>query len=263
LEQNARVGTAVWLLSYLVQSVVLAYEGSESDLSDRSKHHVMGNPVRARVLSLTQAEGRQHFGLPPQGEVLLITGGSLGSRDLNKACVEALKRMEGDDVLKERLFVLFHTGEHHLSWVKEALRDSPFHIQFHPYIVPMPEALACSDLVIARGGAMTVAELSARGLPAILLPWVGAARDHQRINCETLASQGGAIMITADQLSGERLVQELYPLLLDSAARNRMAEISRRAGRPHAAMDVAALILDYAEKRNPSRSLSNHASSVD
>ena len=70
-------------------------------------------------------------------------------------------------------------------------------------------------------------------------------------------------MITADLLSGQRLAEELFPLLVDSEARNRMAAISRRVGRPHAAMDVAALVLDYAEKQEQSRSSSNHVFSVD
>ena len=248
LEQNACAGTAVKVLSLFVQSVILPYASSESGLSGRSRHHLWGNPVRQRILQCSRAEGREEFGLPERAEVLLITGGSLGSMELDKASVEALLELERHGALRERLYVLFHTGENHLQWVKESLKECRLKIQFYPFIDQMPEALAASDLVVARGGAMTVSELTARGIPAILLPWAGAARDHQRLNCESLVSQGGARMITSDDLSGGHLAEELLPLLDNTPLREAMADASKRAGHPRAAEEVASLVTSYAKQ---------------
>ena len=241
LEQNAALGASVKLLSRMASQVLLAYTGTERDLPASVRWEVIGNPVRRKLLETSREQGLACFGLGPEDLVLLITGGSLGSKALDEACVGALKAMESMDCVAN-LAVLFHTGEANFPWVQQALAGSTLRIQLFPFLERMPEAMSCADAIVSRAGAMSVAEISAKGIPAVLVPWAGAARDHQRLNSEAVASAGGARVILDSDLSADRLVQELTPLLKDSALRRRMAAGSASVGRPQAAARAVALL---------------------
>ncbi len=108
------------------------------------------------------------------------------------------------------------------------------------------DGLACADLVLSRAGAGTVAEVTARGLPAVLIPWSGASTGEQVFNAEPLGRAGAAVVIPDRELTPERLARVLGELLTDREGLKHMAEASRRLGRPQAAERVARLVLELA-----------------
>ena len=124
--------------------------------------------------------------------------------------------------------------------VRTEYRDLGLAVQVEPFITDMGAAYACADLVLARAGAMSCAEITALGLPAILVPYPYAADDHQRRNAEVLVQAGAAEMIPDRELTGERLATSLRALLAEPARRTAMAAAARALGRPDAAARVAA-----------------------
>ena len=111
----------------------------------------------------------------------------------------------------------------------------------------MPEALAAADLAVYRAGAVGLAELTVRGLPAILIPYPYAAEDHQRYNAQALVMCGAAKMILDKMLTGRELLEEIVHLKNDPEALKRMAQASKSKGRPQAAHDIAELALSIAK----------------
>ena len=123
------------------------------------------------------------------------------------------------------------------------------HIQVRPYLYDMPKAMAMADLAVFRAGATGLAELTARGIPAILVPYPYAAENHQEHNARALEAAGAARMILNKDLTSERLGAVLTELLSDDDKLTAMAEASRSMGRPEAAADIAEMVLDLASHR--------------
>jgi len=187
-----------------------------------------GNPVRWR--KLPEVPKRDKFSL-------LIFGGSLGARRLNFAAIEALKKLTD---LKGELFLLHQTGDLDYAAVREAYAALPFEVQVTPFIDRMDEAYAQADLLLCRSGATTVAELTAFGKAAILVPYPYAIYDHQRGNAEALKDRGAADMILDQELNGEILSERIRGYISDRSRIERMAAGARAMGR----LDAAARIVD-------------------
>jgi UDP-N-acetylglucosamine--N-acetylmuramyl-(pentapeptide) pyrophosphoryl-undecaprenol N-acetylglucosamine transferase len=187
-----------------------------------------GNPVRWR--NLPPIAKRAKFSL-------LVFGGSTGARRINFAVVAALKQLTD---LKEELFITHQTGSADLPAIKEAYAALPFEAEVIPFIERMDQAYAQADLILCRAGATTVAELTAFGKAAILVPYPYAIYDHQRGNAEALRDSGAADMILDQELTGEALAERLRGYLSDRARIGKMAAAARGLGRP----DAAARIVD-------------------
>src|SRR5436309_2972421 len=166
----------------------------------------------------------------------LVFGGSGGAHRLNEATVAALGTLgEGARALD----VTHQTGAADLDAVRAGYAALGLPARVEPFITDMGAAYAAADLVVARAGAMTCAELTAVGLPAILVPYPYAADDHQRRNAEVLVRGGAAEMILDAALDGERLATTRRGLLADAGRRATMAARARALGRPDAAERVA------------------------
>jgi UDP-N-acetylglucosamine--N-acetylmuramyl-(pentapeptide) pyrophosphoryl-undecaprenol N-acetylglucosamine transferase len=227
MEQNLRPGFTNRLLARWVHRVFTSYAGS-AEFFPRSRVIVTGNPVRWEKLPVMAK--REKFSL-------LIFGGSAGARRINQAVVDALKRLTD---VKEQLYVMHQTGTLDYSAIKEAYAGLPFDARVVPFIDAMDEAYALADLVICRAGATTVAELTAFGKAAILVPYPYAIYDHQRGNARALVERGAAEMVLDDDLSGALLAEKLRGYLTDRPRLDTMAEAARALGRP----DAAARIVD-------------------
>jgi UDP-N-acetylglucosamine--N-acetylmuramyl-(pentapeptide) pyrophosphoryl-undecaprenol N-acetylglucosamine transferase len=196
---------------------------------------VTGNPVR-RQFTLVQPR--------PAGAAvhhLLVFGGSQGSRILNQTMTAALPLLSP---LRGRLTITHQTGEAALSAVTQAYRDAGWDeasADVRPFIPGMAQAFEQADLVLCRSGATTVAELTAAGRPAVLVPFAGAAHDHQTFNARKLEQAGAAIVLIEADLSGDILATALRSLLEDPPRVARMAQASRAAGRHDAAARIADL----------------------
>ena len=208
----------------------------------RPRIEAIGNPVRPEVITLSREEGRARLQLPSEATVLLITGGSLGSRPINRAAGEALERLLEMGSLPNDIWVVHVQGRNPATvpeCVKQALGER---YQAHEYLDDMPAALSAADLVITRAGGTFLAEVTARGVPAIVVPWSGAADQHQDRNAEALGLAGAAAVISDQGLSGGILAVTLLELLTMPNVRKNMSQRSRAMGKPRAAERVIKVI---------------------
>lgn len=225
MEQNLRPGFTNKILARMVQRVFTSYPQSAAFFPG-ARVLETGNPVRWR--KLPEVEKRGKFSL-------LVFGGSAGARRINIAVLDALKELTD---LRETLFVTHQTGQSDYAAVKAAYGGLPFEAEITPFIERMDEAYAVADLVLCRAGATTVAELTAFGKAAILVPYPFAIYDHQRENAEALAARGAAEMILDRDLNGPRLSGCLRAYASDRNAIERMAAAARALGRPEAAARI-------------------------
>jgi UDP-N-acetylglucosamine--N-acetylmuramyl-(pentapeptide) pyrophosphoryl-undecaprenol N-acetylglucosamine transferase len=227
MEQNLRPGFTNKILARLVKRVFTSYPQS-AEYFPGARVLETGNPVRWQ--KLPAVEKRDKFSL-------LVFGGSAGARRINFAVLDALKEL-GD--LKEKLWVTHQTGQADYPAVREAYATLPFEAEVTPFIERMDEAYAGADLVLCRAGATTVAELTAFGKAAILVPYPFAIYDHQRENAQALQARGAAEMILDRELNGPIVAARLRAFLSDRGRLDGMAAAARALGRP----DAAARIVD-------------------
>lgn len=229
VEPNAVPGLTNRLFGSWVDRIYLSFEDTRRWFKDRAASgaiRVFGNPVRRDILS-TGGRPAEAAGKP----TLLVMGGSQGSRSINRALVEALT---GLDAWKNRIRIVHQAGEKDAEWVQMGYSEKGFDAVVTPFLSPVSEAYRAADLVICRSGATTVAELTACGRPAILVPFPWATHGHQEKNARALVEAGAAEMILENDLTGERLARTITTLLTEPGRLDQMAERSRRLGRPDA-----------------------------
>jgi len=212
-----------------------------------------GLPIRHDLLSLSREEGAAAFGFDPNLTTLVMIGGSLGSLTMNEALVGALRQLGRFDSRLKLVQVLHVAGGQPDRRVVLPTTEAE---QLCPRYQALPyldrnylHALAAADLVITRGGASTVAEIAARGLPAILIPWAKATTGEQVQNVEPLCNAGAAILLLDRDLTPDSLASALRVLLWDRDRLQEMSHAARLLGKPHAADDVAELALELAEAK--------------
>ncbi len=217
LEPNANPGMANKAVGPFAQRVFLAFE-SAADSFDRSKVRVVGTPIRKAFLESIE-RNREKSGSPH----LLIFGGSQGAKTLNAAVLEGLSELM---TRLPRLTVTHQTGESDHARVAEAYRRAGIEPHVMPFIYDMPAALRQADLVVARAGAMTVAELTVCGKPAILIPLPSAIYDHQTRNAKVMEAAGAAVVLLQSVLTGSLLVRTVVGILGDPERLRAMGEAS-------------------------------------
>lgn len=237
-EQNVFPGLANRVLSRLVREVATTFPASDSYFQ-RGKPHCLGNPIRSEVYTLSQEAARERLGFPLTPHLLVVTGGSLGARSINRALTGAL-----EDLLSHEDWSVLHvSGKNDHAEVAEATRGLGDRYRLVPYMEDLPVALAASDLVLSRAGATTVAELTAAGKPMVLVPFQHGGKD-QPANARALMEAGAALALDDRDLAG--LGETLSGLMDDPECRSRMGQASRRFGRPEAAEAIATRILALA-----------------
>ncbi len=241
LEQNSVPGLAVKVLSRLVDGVGIAFDVTRSMLPVSAPVEFVGNPVTRKVLEATREEGIREFNLNPRLKTLLVMGGSLGSTALNNAVLELLKR-SSDGLAYEGWQIIHSVGLNKFNTFMGNCPDSPRYSPLN-FIYETHAALAGADLILCRAGAMTLAEITARGLPGIVVPWPGAVRNHQYTNAQALSVKEAAILIPETELSGAKLAGILRDFREFPGRLEKMANASRSLSRPDAAETIADLIL--------------------
>ena len=236
-EQNLFPGLTNRVLARVANVVAVSFEETQDFFGRRVV--VTGNPVRREVMEGERRKGLEAFALDPLKATILVFGGSQGAHRINLAVGEALPHLRP---LRGRLQFLHATGERDYPETEEHYRIWEGEARVLPFIEDMASAYAAADLVISRAGATTVAELTALGKPALLIPYPFAANDHQRKNAEALVKAGGCRMLLDRDLSGHRLALELQELLDDPAGLVQMGAAARQRGRPQAAAHIADLI---------------------
>ncbi len=222
MEQNLRPGLTNRILGRWVDRIFTAYEES-AIYFPRARVTQTGNPIRWRSLPTVERDGKW---------TLLVFGGSAGARRINLCTLEALERLRD---LASGMRIIHQTGEAEYAAVKKAYDALPFEAQVVAFIDKMDEAYARADLVLCRAGASTVAEITAFGKAALLVPYPFAAYDHQRWNAQGLKERGAAELILDRELTGEKLAGHIRTLYVDRRRLESMGKSARELGKPEAA----------------------------
>jgi UDP-N-acetylglucosamine--N-acetylmuramyl-(pentapeptide) pyrophosphoryl-undecaprenol N-acetylglucosamine transferase len=238
-EQNSYPGLTMRFFARWAREVYLGYPEAALHLGE-GKHTSLvdsGNPIEPPPRERpNRADARASWGFPRAGgHVLLVFGGSQGARALNTAVADWLRAGKRP----RDLYVIWATGKGTYSEFSSLAADG---VVVKPYIAPMRDAYAATDLAIARAGAMSTAEMCAWGIPALLVPLPTAAADHQTVNARTLASAGAALYVPQAELTAARLDAALHDLLDDPRELARLAEGVTARARPNAAREIASHI---------------------
>ena len=238
-EQNAVLGRVNRLLAGDAEAIATAYEEVDRlKPKHKAKAVLVGNPVREEVTRLGEAP------LPPFDEFaplkILITGGSQGATVLGEIVPEGLGAL--GPAIRHRLQIVQQCRPDDIEQVRARYSELGIPAELMTYITDMPDKIAEAHLVIARAGASTIAELTAAGRPAILVPLPSATNDHQTANAREMAKAGGARMIPQDEFTPDTLAHQIEALAEDPQALANAAARALSVGRPHATRDLADLV---------------------
>ena len=251
LEGNAQPGRANAVLARFARAVAVTSDDAAARITG-GRALVTGLPVRPEVFSTRRSDGLRAFGLDPARRTVLVIGGSQGAARLNAAVDEMGASLAG----RADLQILHQTGR---GWHGRTEAPDPTagaapaeapaaagrgglrHVRV-PYFDQIGLAYACADLVISRSGATALAEITACGLPAVLVPYRYAAGGHQAANAAPLIRAGAAVLIDDAALDGAALARAVLEILDAPGRRDAMADRSRSLGRPDAADRVLALV---------------------
>jgi UDP-N-acetylglucosamine--N-acetylmuramyl-(pentapeptide) pyrophosphoryl-undecaprenol N-acetylglucosamine transferase len=234
LEQNAVPGLTNRTLAPFVRAAAVTFEATLPYF--KGKGFVSGNPVRSTFLD-AEAAGTHDEPDAPVG--VLIFGGSQGAHAINVAAVEAAPELARSGT---RLSVTHQTGERDLEMVREGYLGAGLGARVEPFLYAMDREMKAAQVVVCRAGATTLAEITAAGRAAVLVPLPTATDDHQRKNADVLARAGAAEVIDQRELTGMRFAAAVLALAHDKERRERMARAARRLAKP----DAARVIVDRA-----------------
>lgn len=241
-EQNAVLGRANRLVARRVD--VIAGSFAHTRGAERAAH--VGNPVRPAAIGLRPST----YIIPvPGGELrLLVTGGSQGASIFGRVVPEAVALLAPEQ--RARLRIVQQTREDDVERVRAAYAQLGVAAEVAPFFLDLPARIANAQIVVARAGASTVAELACIGRPAILVPYPHATDDHQTANAKALEAAGGAWTIADKDFTAAELASRLTALLADPSPLARMAQASWSFGKPDAAERLADLVAGLAKGRD-------------
>jgi len=241
-EQNSVPGLANRVLSRWARSVAITYETSRSHLRVPDRAVLTGNPVRDSVLAADPLRGREALGIPHDALLLLVFGGSRGARHLNQVVVEARERW----LAVPGAAIVHIAGRDEAAAVSARLLqlggDADGRYQVLDYVDDMGSLLAAADIIVARAGATSIAEITALGKPSVLVPYPYATDDHQTLNAAALVDAGAALVFADAVIDEPEFIDRVTELLADPARRATMSAASAALGRPDAAASVAGCI---------------------
>lgn len=228
-EQNRVVGTANQLLKLIAKRIMQAFPDAFQD-----KYHAVftGNPLRQAFVSVSLAN--QRVDSPNGRKHILVVGGSQGAKTLNQMIPGAIAESGLSDI-----DIVHQCGEQWLNETRDSYQRHSINARVVTFIDNMAEQYQWADLVICRAGAMTISELCAVGLPAILVPYPHAIDDHQTRNAEYLVDARGAILIHDKELTEPSLAQQLSELLGDETRLEAMRKAVKNLAKPEATRQVA------------------------
>ena len=246
-EQNAMPGVTNKILAHFVKKVFLGYQEAGKYFGGNSEKIFTGNPIRKEILEVSRATAIEKFKLDPAKKTILVSGGSRGARSINDAMALVETSLAGrSDV--QVIHITGETGyEKFIGQVEKKVLMSD-NIKVFRYMHDMPLALAAADLAIFRSGAIGLAELMARGIPSILVPYPYATANHQEHNARAVEGAGGAVVILDKELTGEILLKQIESLLADESKLQKMKDAAKALGRPEAAEDIARKVLALLKK---------------
>ncbi|NPV26577.1 MAG: undecaprenyldiphospho-muramoylpentapeptide beta-N-acetylglucosaminyltransferase [Firmicutes bacterium] len=249
-EQNALPGITNRFLAGRVDRVLTTFPDSVRHFPKSARVFVTGLPIRSEILRVTREVGARCLKIDPAKFTLLVVGGSRGAQSINRAMGQVLLAWQN----RHDRQIVFVTGQAGYDDTMANLQEMGIdlakcgNIMVTPYVYDMENALAVADLVVCRAGAATLAEITAKGIPAVLIPYPFAAENHQEFNARSLVERGAAELILDRELSGERLLGVLDRLFSDRKRLARMAAASKSCGQPDALDEIINHIKEVSRK---------------
>jgi UDP-N-acetylglucosamine--N-acetylmuramyl-(pentapeptide) pyrophosphoryl-undecaprenol N-acetylglucosamine transferase len=237
-ESNAIPGRATRMLAKGAKKVFVGFAECEAGLGG-VKGTVTGTPVRNRLGRMGKEEALKKLGLHPHRHLVVVLGGSQGARGLNEAMLRGLVALQSES---QRIQILHLAGEAHAEKVRRGYEGSGFHTVVMGFCDEMDAVYGAAEVVVARSGAGTLAELAACQVPSILVPFPAAAGDHQMANARAYAHEGAAEVIAEKYLEGSELGQRIARMLGDRIRCERMKKWAKAEDRPQAAEIIAEAI---------------------
>ncbi|ERJ75270.1 undecaprenyldiphospho-muramoylpentapeptide beta-N-acetylglucosaminyltransferase [Prevotella disiens JCM 6334 = ATCC 29426] len=244
-EQNSYAGVTNKLLSKRAKKICVAYEGMER-FFPADRIIMTGNPVRQNVLDtpLTEEEARKSFGLNPTKKTILLVGGSLGARTINRAVLEHLNLVEGSNVQ-----FIWQTGKYyHQSILDEMKGKNIPNLKIMDFISDMGAAYKAANLVISRAGASSISEFQLIGKPVILVPSPNVAEDHQTKNAMALVNKNAALFVK-DIEAPDTLLEMAIRTVSDNEKLNELSENVKKMGLQNSAEVIADEVMKLINKK--------------
>lgn len=243
-EQNALPGRANRILARFASKVAITFPDSAKHFTPRASLEMTGLPVRPEIMKADRSESLVSLGIKGNGFTIVAVGGSQGARTINQAVVELAAQLAGN----ERYNLIHITGKSGYEQTVSALKklgielEKSGNIMIQPYIFDMSPVLAAADFVICRAGATTIAEVTARGIPALLVPYPYAANNHQEYNAQAVVRAGAAVKIPDQQLTGKLLWKEISRIISEKDKLAAMSSAAKKISKSNALDRLVELV---------------------
>lgn len=250
-EQNSRLGMANRILAKKAQKVFLSFplvENLPEEQYPANKFLITGNPVRHAFLSHPSKEKIcAKLELNPNLKTILVMGGSQGAHTINLAISDMLNKLE-----PEEFQIIWITGNNDYDKYKNLASQSKIPLKIYPFYEDMADLMSASDLVVARSGASTLAEITVLGKPSILVPFPYATDNHQEYNARSLENAGAAEVLLDKDCSIDTLLPCIRKILNNPILLENMSKSAKKLARPLAsetiAEEIIKLIFSYSTK---------------
>ena len=237
MESNSYPGVTTRLLERYADEVNISFEDSKKYLRRPDKIKLTGNPVRSELGSSTKEESKKSFGLDENKFTILVLGGSLGAASINNSVAECVEELEN-----KSLQIIWQTGKNYYHSYKNINLDS---VKILDFIEDMNKAYSACDLLVARAGATTIAELTVLGIPSILIPSPHVAENHQYYNAKSLADNNAAVLIKDSDVKS-LLKDKILEVVANKKLLNSLSENAKRISKPDAANVIAKSAINFA-----------------
>lgn len=244
-EQNAFPGMTNKILSSYADKVFLSFEESAKFFKRDHDIYLTGNPLRRGFVMSDKKVARDRLGIKDNQMVVLCFGGSLGSPRINQLMTKMIEVFNG----VEGVAIFFVTGKRHYKEIQDELANSvgnlKDNIRIFEYIENMPEYMGAADVIISRAGALTIAELTACGKPAILIPSPYVTGNHQYFNAKVMSDRGAAVLIEEKDLDDESVIGTISQMRSNSEILKNMEKNSKALAKTDAAEKIYNEIKEY------------------
>jgi len=245
-EQNAIPGLTNKILSYFVSKIAITFSESEK-FFPKSKVVLTGNPIRENILRKIGESNKEKWGINKDRPTVLAVGGSRGATRLNDFVINLIPKL-----IEEKIQLIFITGEREYERVIRTLKENGINnlegIIIIPYAYNMDDALTACDLIISRAGATIISEITALGIPSILIPSPNVANNHQEYNALSLEQNGAAIVIKESQISDDVFSQQVINLAKNKDLLTKMSSNAKKIAKIDAADKICEIILELVKK---------------
>jgi UDP-N-acetylglucosamine--N-acetylmuramyl-(pentapeptide) pyrophosphoryl-undecaprenol N-acetylglucosamine transferase len=237
MESNSYPGVTTRLLERYADEVNISFEDSKKYLRRPDKIKLTGNPVRSELGSSTKEESKKSFGLDGNKFTVLVLGGSLGAASINNSVAKCVEELEN-----KSLQIIWQTGKNYYHSYKNINLHS---VKILDFIEDMNKAYSACDLLVARAGATTIAELTVLGIPSILIPSPHVAENHQYFNAKSLADSNAAVLIKDSDVNSI-LKDKILEVVADKKLLKNLSENAKRISKPDAANIIAKSAINFA-----------------